>query len=246
MAKRPHPRRTTTDPHAGPWTTCDRCSFVVSMNRMQFQYDYMGGSSPQNLGLLVCEKCLDDLSFQQKLLILPPDPQPIFNTRPENYVVDETNWLTTVEDEIYDTTSGDDYITTTPNPSQNPDATVLTLAGPLSTGQSTISVAYLDLFDGNPTSGGRSILQSITGSSARTNVYSSLSQNGQFQLVNPSVLTISSASASTANVAYVAIYDSATAGALIASGKTGASFPTITKGAAVQFDQLGLIIALDG
>jgi hypothetical protein len=86
------------------------------MNRMAFQYDYLGGSVPQNLGLLVCGTCTDALNFQQKLLILPPDPRPIFNTRPESYAVDETNWLTTDTEDVITTESGDPLITSIPNP----------------------------------------------------------------------------------------------------------------------------------
>lgn len=86
------------------------------MNRMAFQYDYLGGSVPQNLGLLVCETCTDALNFQQKLLILPPDPAPIFNTRPEPYAVDETNWLTTEDGDIIDTQDGEQFIQSIPNP----------------------------------------------------------------------------------------------------------------------------------
>lgn len=84
---------------------------------MQFQYDYMGGSTPQNLGVLVCSRCLDELSFQNKLLILPPDPKPFFNTRPEPYAVDETNWMTTEGGSVIDTQDGESIITPVPNPS---------------------------------------------------------------------------------------------------------------------------------
>ncbi len=122
MAKRPHPRRATTNPHDGPWTTCDRCGFVTSMNKMQFQYDFVGGATPQNLGFLVCPTCLDGLSFQNMLLILPPDPAPIFNTRPEPYAVDETNWLTSHDGDILSTQDGEEFITSIPSPSQIPAA----------------------------------------------------------------------------------------------------------------------------
>lgn len=83
---------------------------------MQFQYDFMGGSSPQSLGLLVCGKCLDDMNWQQKLLILPPDPRPIFNTRPEPYIVDETSWMTTQDGDIITSETNETFITPIPNP----------------------------------------------------------------------------------------------------------------------------------
>lgn len=39
----------------------------------------------QNLRLLVCDTCLDVPSLQLKTIILPPDPLPVFNPRPEAY-----------------------------------------------------------------------------------------------------------------------------------------------------------------
>lgn len=80
------------------------------MTRMQFQYDFYGGSVPQNSGYLVCPRCLDDLAYQFKLLILPPDPKPIMNTRPENYFVDETDFRVTQEDEVRVTEDGEDRV----------------------------------------------------------------------------------------------------------------------------------------
>src|SRR5262249_19242830 len=89
MAVRFKPKYASRDPHQGPWCTCDRCGFVWSGSRMAFQYDFMGGAVPQSLGLLVCPICTDDLNWQAKLLILPPDPAPFRNTRAEPYNVDE-------------------------------------------------------------------------------------------------------------------------------------------------------------
>lgn len=243
MAKRPHPQGTTTNPHAGPWTTCDRCGKIFSMNRMQFQYDYMGGSSPQNLGLLVCDSgCLDDLNYQQKLLILPPDPQPFFNTRPENYVVDETNWLVTQDDDIITTQSNDPLIQNIPSPTY--DAATSNLTCSISASGGSVATVYLDLFVGNPASGGTSVLALITGSSVRTNVASSLTTVlGIAQ--NTSPIVIAAASASTTNVSYVGIYDAPSGGALLMSGAVGVSGPSITIGNPVQFDSLGLQIDIN-
>lgn len=84
---------------------------------MVFQYDFRGGSSPINTNILRCPRCLDDLSFQQKLLIIPPDPPTFYNVRPEPYAVDETNWITTQSGDIIDTQSGAPLITSVPNPS---------------------------------------------------------------------------------------------------------------------------------
>lgn len=83
---------------------------------MQWQYDFLGGSVPQNRQLLLCPRCLDALRWQAKLIIIPPDPPPIFNTRPETYTVDETNWLVTDDGSVITTEGSDPIITSVPNP----------------------------------------------------------------------------------------------------------------------------------
>jgi hypothetical protein len=124
MAIRPHPRQTTSDPHDGPWTTCDRCGWVTSQNRMAFQYDFFGGAVPQNTGFFVCERCTDDLAWQFKLLVLPPDPLPQLVIRPETYAADETNFLTMQDNStIIDTQDGKDFVTSIPNPDSNESPT---------------------------------------------------------------------------------------------------------------------------
>jgi len=44
---------------------------------------------------MVCDRCLDDPQPQLKARILPPDPVPIQNARPEQFYIDETTFLTT-------------------------------------------------------------------------------------------------------------------------------------------------------
>lgn len=230
MAHRPHARGTTRDPHDGPWSVCDRCGFLWSQSRLQFQFDYLGGSVPQSLGLIVCRRCLDDLNFQQKLLILPPDPQPIFNTRPENYVVDETDWLTTEDGDTITTQDDEDFITSLPDPAQNADQTYLsaTLAYP----SGSVAVLYLDLFNGNPAAGGTSILAAVTGSATRTDVAASMASVAAYA-ENVEDITIISASLATSNVTHIGFYTAASAGTLLVSGTVSATTPTIVLGAAV-------------
>ena len=63
-------------------------------------------------------------------------------------------------------------------------------------------------------------------------------------LVNPDYLIVCTGALSSTNVTHVAIFDAATDGSLITSGPVGATFPTIADSTVVQFDQLGLEIAL--
>lgn len=92
------------------------------MNRMVYQYNYRGSSTPQNTRILTCGRpsCLDSLNPQDAPFVLPPDPLPILNARPESYYVDETNWLTTDDGSVLTTDDGTQFITSNPNPSTPP------------------------------------------------------------------------------------------------------------------------------
>lgn len=241
MAHRPHPRGTTTNPADGPWSTCDFCGFVYSQNRLQFDFQFAGGPTPINTGFLVCDRCSDDINYQQSLLILPPDPPVIFNTRPENYTVDETNWLATEDGDILTTESDVPLGTNIPNPNQ--DANLTNLVTEIDAPGGSVAVMYLDLFDGDPSDGGVSVLEAITGSATRTNIAVNLTTTTSAS-TNAEPIIIALASEQTTNVSHVGFYSAATAGSLIMSGTVSATYPLIVQGAAVQFDALGITIDL--
>ena len=250
MSHRPQPKYASKDAHRGPWSTCDDCGFINNLSDLQFQYAYNGGSSPINTGFLVCRRCIDPINEQFKLLIIPPDPPPIFNTRAENYTVDETNWLTTGDavaghngGDIIADGGGRTFISNQPNPADNADTALL--ATTISAPGASVSVLYLDLFNGNPTTIGTSILSLITGSATRTNIASSIERTNTNQTaINPNVITVTSASENTTNVTHVGFYSAAFGGTLLMSGKISASSPTIVEGAAVQFNALSIVITL--
>jgi len=77
---------------------------------LQWQYDYNGSSTLQNLRLLVCDRCYDVPQIQLSPNILPPDPLPIYNARPEPYTLDEASWLATQDGEPLITQDGE-YLT---------------------------------------------------------------------------------------------------------------------------------------
>lgn len=98
MSYRPKPKYASKTPGLGStWVTCDQCGFQDNMQNMQFQYDFLGGSSPKSTGFLKCPRCLDPLTFQRQLIVIPPDPPMVFNTRPEVYAVDEAGPIQTSE-----------------------------------------------------------------------------------------------------------------------------------------------------
>lgn len=63
---------------------CDRCGFRYNHDELQWQFQW-AGPKLQNLRLLVCKSCLDVPQEGLRTIILPPDPVPIENPRPENY-----------------------------------------------------------------------------------------------------------------------------------------------------------------
>ncbi len=90
MVFRPHPKYSdpvSNDPVA--WATCDRCGFVWNHYRLDWQFDWRG-MQPRNLKLLVCPRCDDDWQRQLGAVILPPDPDPVLDARPEPYDIDES------------------------------------------------------------------------------------------------------------------------------------------------------------
>ena len=90
MAWRPHPRRTRTSirsPRA--WGTSDRTGFLGQHERMRFQLTW-AGFSLVNTNILVHPDEYDVPNRQTGAILIPPDPLPILNARPEAYVaVDE-------------------------------------------------------------------------------------------------------------------------------------------------------------
>ncbi len=69
------------------WGICDRCGFLYTKNDLSFQYEWYGART-QNTNLLVCERCMDNLQEQLRAIVLPADPQPILNPRPEATTLD--------------------------------------------------------------------------------------------------------------------------------------------------------------
>lgn len=242
MAYRYHPKNAEVDPdNPQAWARCDRCSFIFNHNKLQFQYDYQGTPMLQNTGFLVCSRCTDVPNPQQAPYILPPDPEPIMNARPETYAVDETNWLTTEDGDII--TAEDDDLITPSIPDPTSAATVSVLACSITASGGSVATAYLDLFNGNPATTGTSVLAAITGSATRTNIAASLTTVSGIA-TNAAALVVDTASAATVNISYVGIYNAASGGTLLMSGTVSAS-PTIVAGYTVQFNALGLSINLN-
>lgn len=64
---------------------CDRCGFVYSHSDLQWEREWRGVAILKT-GFLVCGRCLDRPNEQLKSRLMPPDPVPIRNPRPELHV----------------------------------------------------------------------------------------------------------------------------------------------------------------
>lgn len=84
---------------------CDRCNFVVNRVDLRYQLQWQGFKL-QNLQLLVCERCYDLPSVQLKTIIIPADPLPIYNPRPEQYIAEVWSYRATQDGSIRITEDG--------------------------------------------------------------------------------------------------------------------------------------------
>ena len=79
---RPHGRARVSPSHPEAHAVCDSCGFLFNHIDLAFQWNWQGPRL-QNLRFLRCRSCLDKPSEFKRTLILPPDPVPIANPRPE-------------------------------------------------------------------------------------------------------------------------------------------------------------------
>ena len=86
---RPHGRFKVDRTNPRARGVCDRCGFQYQLMDLRWQYEW-AGPRLQNLRLLVCETCLDKPQPNIKTIVIPPDPVPVLNPRPENYVLDDS------------------------------------------------------------------------------------------------------------------------------------------------------------
>lgn len=100
---------------------------------------------------------------------------------------------------------------------------------------------FLDLFIGDPSTTGVSILATITGSATRTDISAIMQETfyPDAMLTNPVNIVVTTASRATTNISWVGIYSAASGGSLLFSAPIGAS-PTINKGNPVRFNALDL------
>ena len=68
---------------------CDRCGQTWQHVQLRWQFDWIGPRL-QNLRFLVCPECYDKPQPNVRTIVIPADPIPIQNPRPENYTLDNS------------------------------------------------------------------------------------------------------------------------------------------------------------
>jgi len=72
---------------------CDRCGSQWNLSDLRYQMQW-NAVRIYNTGLKVCPTCYDEPSEFLRTLILPPDPAPVYDTRPAQFYVQERNAYT--------------------------------------------------------------------------------------------------------------------------------------------------------
>lgn len=121
MAWHPNGRARVNASASEAKAVCDRCGLMFSLRDLRFQYQW-AGLQLQNLQLLVCDECLDVPQIQLKTIILPPDPLPVLNPRPEFYAAEVPSYISELDGDHFVTEGGDHLVTmirVTPSPDPN-------------------------------------------------------------------------------------------------------------------------------
>ena len=84
---------------------CDGCGFRFNHVDLQWQYDYRGGELA-NLRILRCRDCTDVPQQQLRSFVIPADPVPIQNPRPQDFVAASSSYRYTSGQNSIDARTG--------------------------------------------------------------------------------------------------------------------------------------------
>jgi hypothetical protein len=164
MSLRPHGRAEISPSSPRAKAICDRCGFQFSHKDLRWAYDWRG-TKLQNLRFLVCDSCYDEPQQNgQRVIILPADPVPIQNARPENYI-DASNPLSALN--------------------ANPSPALWKFSGQI--GNMTAAGGVPAAFDGN-TNKPSFMSAMITTPNSSFNNYVGINWSGGFATITPSSL----------------------------------------------------------
>ncbi len=78
---------------------CDRCGARYNHVDLSWQFDW-AGAGLINKRILVCGPCSDTPQQQLRSIVLPADPTPIMNARPEDFVNASTDFRSTIRNSV--------------------------------------------------------------------------------------------------------------------------------------------------
>lgn len=87
------------------FAVCQRCGFWYNRANLNFQFEWRGASL-QNTYILVCKPCMDIPQEQNRAIILPADPVPIFYPTVEDFDAAETDYRATSQPVVIDPVTG--------------------------------------------------------------------------------------------------------------------------------------------
>lgn len=122
MAWHPSGRARVSARSPSAFGICDRCGLQYQRTELVQQFQWQG-TILQNLNIFVCKQtCLDVPQMQLKTIILPPDPVPVWQPRPEIYAEEVPSYMSTETGDHLVTESGLNLtmeIRVTPSPDPN-------------------------------------------------------------------------------------------------------------------------------
>lgn len=102
---RPHGRAKVSTRSPEAFAICDGCGFLYNHSELRFQFQW-AGNKLVNLRQLVCRRCNDIPQTQLRAIIIPADPMPVMNPRPQNYQAANTDNRTTSGQDTVDPRTG--------------------------------------------------------------------------------------------------------------------------------------------
>ena len=85
---------------------CDACGFTYNLKDLRPRVQW-AGAKLQTFNMLVCRTCWDVPQEQLRTIIIPADPLPVYNPRPERYTTIVPSFIATESS----TFAGDDITT---------------------------------------------------------------------------------------------------------------------------------------
>jgi hypothetical protein len=108
MSWRFHGRARVNSGSPEAFAACDRCSFWYARSDLAWQFEWRGNEL-KNTQLLVCKRTCLDVPFEHyRPIVVPPDPVPLMNPRPDQNmaVYDVSNNLLDTNLELITDTNG--------------------------------------------------------------------------------------------------------------------------------------------